>query len=402
MGRIDGALAPTPPLPVARHLRARVQDPHLPAADDDADRGADQRPRHAVVVGVHVHAAVVLHPPRQLAHLPERRPAGQRPQRRRLVALEARDRRLARGAVHARVGHLAHPPGQVRLQRRPAREAPAGDGVALDVADAALVLALGAGAVGRAGHRPHAPVAGEGVQALVERHLARRPVVVLDERPGVVQQQLARHAAEVAEGALDPVQPRRLPLVPEGADVHPARVAQRGDEQVDPHRLLADPHRPLAEVDLQLPPRRRLEADRGQRFRRELAPQVGHRPLDRAQADRDAQLGRELLAHHVGVAPVPPEPLSQPRPVPGQQPRPRRRAVRCPAARGEVAPHGLAVAAQLGRDPSRAPAQSPQPQHRRHLVRRPHPLPPPVVHGRSKAHLVRHLVPPARQGRPGF
>ena len=38
----------------------------------------------------------------------------------------------------------------------------------------------------------------------------------------------------------------------------------------------------------------------------------------------------------------------------GQRPPPLRRAVRRPTARGEVAPHGLAVAAQLGRDPPRA------------------------------------------------
>jgi hypothetical protein len=40
------------------------------------------------------------------------------------------------------VGDLAQPPGQMRLQPIPAREAVPGDGVALDIADAALVLAL--------------------------------------------------------------------------------------------------------------------------------------------------------------------------------------------------------------------------------------------------------------------
>ena len=109
-----------------------------------------------------------------------------------------------------------------------------GDGVALDVADPALVLALGPRPVGRAGHRPHAPVAREGVQPLVEHHLAGPRVVVRDQRAGVVEQDLGRQPAEVAEGALDPVEPGRLPLVPERAHEGPARVAEGGDEQEDP------------------------------------------------------------------------------------------------------------------------------------------------------------------------
>ena len=155
--RSHGALAPTPPLPVARHLRARVADPHLAVVDHDADLRADQLPGHAVVVGVDVHAAVVLHAAGQLAHLPERWPAAEWPQRLALLTLEPHHRYLARGAVHALVGDLAHPPRQVRLQRRPAGEAPARDGVALDVADAALVLALGTGPVRRTSHGPHDP-----------------------------------------------------------------------------------------------------------------------------------------------------------------------------------------------------------------------------------------------------
>jgi hypothetical protein len=51
--------------------------------------------------------------------------------------------------------------------------------------------------------------------------------------------------------------------------------------------LVADCHPALAKVDLQLPPWRRLEAHRRQRLRRQFAPQVRHRPLDRAQADNN-------------------------------------------------------------------------------------------------------------------
>src|SRR3954451_20408039 len=229
-----------------------------------------------------------------------------------LVALEARDRRLAGRAVDAPVGHLAHPPGEMRLERRPAREAPPGDGVALDVADPALVLALGPRPVGCAGPRPHAPVARERVQPLVEDHLTGLRVVVRDQRAGVVEQQLARHAAEVAEGALDPVEPRRLPLVPERSDQGAARVAESRDEQEAPDGLAPDHHAPPAEVDLHLPARRGLEPHRRASLGRQLTPEMRDRPLDGAEADADLVLGKELLPHHIGVAPVASEVLGEP------------------------------------------------------------------------------------------
>src|SRR5690606_8773892 len=93
---------------------------------------------------------------------------------------ETLQRRLAGRAVGPHVGDLAHPPDQMRLQRRPAGKAVSGDGVALHVTDAALVLALGAGAVRRTGARLEAPVSGEGLEAGVEPHLARGGVMVVD------------------------------------------------------------------------------------------------------------------------------------------------------------------------------------------------------------------------------
>src|SRR4051812_38473352 len=99
---------------------------------------------------------------------------------------------------------------------------------------------------------------------------------------------------------------------------------------MNPHRLLADPCHPLAEVDLQLPSWWRLEARRRQRLRRELASRVAPRTLDGAQADGDAQLDKELLATHVGVAGVGAEPIGEPRLMSRQRPPPLGRAVRHP------------------------------------------------------------------------
>ena len=105
----------------------------------------------------------------------------------------------------------------------------AGDRVALDVADAALVFALGAGPIRRAGSRLEAPVARKGVQTVVETHLARGRVMVLDQRPRIVEQHLLRHPAKALERALHAVEPGRLPLVPEGLHKRPSRIAKGRD-----------------------------------------------------------------------------------------------------------------------------------------------------------------------------
>ena len=290
---------------VRRDLVAGMEDADPTIHDGHLNTLADQPPGHAVGVGVDLDGAVRMHLAGELAPLPERRPAVDRPQGRRLVALEARDRRLAGRAVDAPVGHLAHPPGEMRLERRPAREAPPGDGVALDVADLALVLALGPRSVGCAGLRPHAPVAGESMQPFVEHHLAGLRVVVRDQRAGVVEQDLGRQPAEVAEGALDPVEPRRLPLVPERSDEDAARVAW-SRRTGRPGWLGPDVPRSLRQSICICRPGgvsnrtvARASAASSRRMR--------DRALDGAKADADAALGQEFLPHHVGVAPMAPK-----------------------------------------------------------------------------------------------
>jgi len=207
--------------------------------------------------------------------------------------------------------------------------------------------------------------------------------VVQHQRPGVVEQDLLRHAAERPECALQPLEPAGLALVPKRAHVQATRVAERSDEQVSPDHLPADHHPLLAEVDLHLPAGRRLEPDRRPRLGRELPAQWCHRALDRAQAHRDPVLGQQFLPHHVGVAAMPPEPFRQPVREPVQRLRPLRPAAARPAVQPEVAPDRVPAAAELGRDPLRAPSQPAQSQHRRHLVRRQHLLPPQISDLRS-------------------
>jgi hypothetical protein len=137
----------------------------------------------------------------------------------------------------------------MRLELSPARKAVASDRIVFHVADAALVLPFRSRPVGSAGPRPEAPVAGEGVQALVEAHLACRRVMVLDQRPSVVEQHRLRHVAKIAK--------RRL---------YPSPIAARADTPHEPapgvaecRDTHADMHPRLAKIDLQLLARRRLE-----------------------------------------------------------------------------------------------------------------------------------------------
>lgn len=83
--------------------------------------------------------------------------------------------------------------------------------------------------------------------------------MVLDQGLGIVQQQLAWQAAEMAKRSLDALKPRRLSLVLKRLDINPPRVAERRHEQVylaSAVILHLDPA--LAKVDLQLAARRRL------------------------------------------------------------------------------------------------------------------------------------------------
>jgi hypothetical protein len=174
--------------------------------------------------------------------------------------------------------------------------------------------------------------------------------------PGIVEQHLLGHAAEMPERRLDPVEPGRLPLVAERLDEGAPRIPERRHEEVDPNPLSPDRYPRLAEIDLQLPARRRLEAQRRPRLGHELPPVGPDRPLHRAQADGDPVLALEVLAHDVSIAAVPVEPLPQPGLEPVQLARPPRRRERPPAARGHVALHRRAAAPELVRQTASSPS----------------------------------------------
>jgi hypothetical protein len=215
--------------------------------------------------------------------------------------------------------------------------------------------------------------------------------VLVHQRPRVVHERLLRNAPEVRERRLDPVEPRRLPLVPERLNEDPTRIAERRHEQIDPHALAADLDPQLAKVDLKLPPRRRLEPHAGPRLRPKRLAQARHRPLDRAQRHRYAKLARQILSHHVGVAAMAPKPLGQKVLAPIQRLRPPRGPVLDEAARLHVTTNRLPAAPELRRNPPDAPAQPLQPHHRSRLVRRPHQIPPQPFNPRRTFNQIVHL-----------
>src|SRR3546814_8156273 len=121
---------------------------------------------------------------------------------------------------------------------------------------------------------------------------------MLDQCPGVIQQHLDRDTTEQQESFLHPGEPVGLAFPQRRPDMDPSRVAERGDEQMDPQSLVPDPHPRLAEVDLQLMARRRLEPNRRPRRRLQLATPTRNTALDMAKAHRDPMFGRQRSEEH--------------------------------------------------------------------------------------------------------
>ena len=145
--------------------------------------------------------------------------------------------------------------------------------------------------------------------------------------------------------------------MPEDPDMAAARVAERGDEEVELLRDAGDQDAPLAEVDLQLLAGRGLESHRRPRLGAERLAQRRDRALYGAQRDGDPVLALQVLAHDVGVAVLLAEALGHPVGERVQRLRPGATHHRRPGALAEVALHGVAGAADLAGDALGAPAE---------------------------------------------
>lgn len=222
-----------------------------------------------------------------------------------------------------------------------------------------------------------------------------------DQRPGVVDEQLERHAAEVMEGTLDGIEPRALALMGEGAHVDAAGVAEGQHAQLRDDAFAGDGGPGGGEVDLELASGRRLEAHGGPGFGFEALADGLHRALDGAQRDADAQLVGELLAHDLGVASVLDEPVGEPVAEVIEGFGPPAAGVGRRAAEPDVAPDGVAGDAELGGDAPQPPAPPVEFEHHEHVVRRLHLLDLRAAWCVSEVIRVRvvvHPVSPLRRG----
>src|SRR5262249_11536827 len=161
--------------------------------------------------------------------------------------------------------------------------------------------------------------------------------------PGVVQQDLLRHSAELGKRAFQSVEPALLSLVAKRPDVMPARITERGNEQIRAHFAAADLDQALTKIDLHLLARRCLKPHRRPRLRRKFLAIPLHRPLNRAQADGDALLGSQLLADHVGVAAMTAQGPPQPALLAAEPFLAPRLSIRRPAARRDVVLRRVAI-----------------------------------------------------------
>ena len=128
------------------------------------------------------------------------------------------------------------------------------------VADGALDLALGLGAVGPACPWRKAPVGGKAQElAVLDERSSFEAQITRDDGPHLVEEDLSRHAAEEGKGLLEAAEDR--PHVLAIIEAHPkeARVAEHDQERI----AHAPGQAHMGKVDLSLVGGRRLEAQDG-------------------------------------------------------------------------------------------------------------------------------------------
>lgn len=254
MGVIDTPAMPPLEFDVDGNFLAAMVHPHQLMGDRDAYLLADQAPGDLVGIAVHRDGAVGTNPAHEVARGHEGWPVGERAQSMALVAGKTQPRGLTGRTMDPGVGNIAGPGIKMRFHLAPAGEAATGDGILLHVTHAALVLALGPCAIRGTGPHPEAPVPGKRMQPGMQHHLPARGIMVQNQRPGVVEQDLARNAAKGEERAFHPGKPALLLLMAKGTHVQTAGIAERRDEEEHLGGRARDLNAALAEVDLQLLP----------------------------------------------------------------------------------------------------------------------------------------------------
>src|SRR5215831_3515063 len=254
---------------------------------------------------------------------------------------------LMRRPMETDIGHGACPFFQPGIQRVPRPEAPAGQGVALHIFDAALHFALGLGAIRSTRARRKAVGPRKIFKHRLPEYVPLTPPE--DQRPRIIVETLQGHAAEVPKRAFMTVTQHVQPLMGIRAAPQAPTVAEREDEEMDHFTALADPDVRLAKIDLALLPWRGLKPHGRECLPVPAIPQRLNRPLHLLIATRESQTLYFTMQHHAVPADLR-STLHQKWPKRIELPTACPRLPRLPGA--QVAPpfDGVAIDAQLARN----------------------------------------------------
>ncbi len=214
--------------------------------------------------------------------------------------LEAIDRPLMRGAVHAHVGHRVDPQRRRRLQRAEVGKVQSGEEIFLDVPDPVFNATFFMGLSHVAGGDLEAPMTRE-VQILRIEHRCHTRQPLQHRRAQVVDHDAGRAAAEGGKGVLVAAEEELHRLRHGELQVHPAAVAQHHQEEAQAPARGA--HTDGAEgAPVHLGTLARGEGER-QKRRARSRPDPSHVVLHDRDAAREARLAQPLpdLLRAVGV-----------------------------------------------------------------------------------------------------
>ena len=173
--------------------------------------------------------------------------------------------------MNPHIGDLGEPAGALIGEVRIPKKLAAVEKAGAEVADRSLDFAFCLRAIRTARANTEAPVRGEAPELGIFQQLpAARALIFDDDGLELIEQHLHRHATEVREGALQHLDHRERRLPWHELHIQLARVAED-----DEHRVALAPRQlHLGEIELSLPPGRRLKAN--DRLRLLPRPDAGH------------------------------------------------------------------------------------------------------------------------------
>ena len=266
-----------------------LEDADLTSGAVHLDRTAACRVGHAIEIAVDRDHAVAGDAPLHPQHRLER--AGRQSLEAWVLFGEMLGDDTPRGGMDAHIGHRIEPVVELCIEVLEIAELAAEEEVLTHVAERALDLALGLGAIRAARLGQEAVMAREVEQRAIVDDVTSLGVVTDHRRLHAVVEDLLWHATECFEGGDVAAQDCRQILMQHEAAPHHSAVPEHQREQPDDANdagLVSELGLELREVHLGLLAWRRLEAQlKGRRHDRpDLAQQVGHRRVAATIAQR--------------------------------------------------------------------------------------------------------------------